>query len=104
MGAPSWPGWRLRTCLGHHGLTLINVMVVALAREVQPLQQRIHPMWDYNRTDDSTRAIWARFHNHQALGVVLKSIFKDEKADLVKEPMYDGFASYKPVEAVSYAI
>jgi hypothetical protein len=58
-------------------------------------------LWKYNGTDDSTRAIRCGFENHNALGTALEGLFKGEKADLVKEPMFDGFASYKSVEAVS---
>ena len=61
-------------------------------------------MWEYNGIDDSTRAIRVGFHDRQALGTVLESMFKGEKADLVKEPMFDGFTSYRPVGAVSYTI
>ena len=89
------------TCLAHNKLTLINVMAVAIARGIQPLQQRVHPMWEYNGTDDSTRAIRCGFEDRQALGLALETMFKGEKADLIKEPMYDGFSCYKPIEAVS---
>lgn len=86
------------TCLGHNMLTLVNVMAVALARGVQPLQQCVHPLWKYNGTDDSTRAVWRDFENHDVLGMALEGLFKGEKADLIKEPMFDSFASYRPVE------
>ena len=91
-------------CLGHHKLTFVNMMAVALARGIHLLQQRVHPMWEYNGTDDSTHAIRVGFHDRRALGTVLESMFKGEKEDLVKEPMFDGFASYRPVEAVRYTI
>lgn len=53
-------------------------MAVALARGVQPLQQRAHPMWEYNGTDDSTRAIRKGFYEGRSLKDMLALMFKGE--------------------------
>jgi hypothetical protein len=42
--------------LAHHKLTMIDVMAAAISRCVQPLQQRVHPLWRYNGTSDTTRS------------------------------------------------
>lgn len=75
-------------CLRHHGLTLFNVMVVALSRGIQPLQQRVHPMWEYNGANDSTRTLRGEFHNRRTLAMMLALMFKGEEADFLKEPMF----------------
>lgn len=49
----------------------------------------------------ATRAIKKGFANHQALAAVLEAIYKGEKEDLIKEPMFDGFSYYKPIEPVT---
>jgi hypothetical protein len=58
-------------------------------------------LWKYNGTDDSTHAIKKGYANRRAIGAALAAIYKGEGDDLVKEPMFHGFASYQPVEAVS---
>lgn len=50
------------TQLRHGYLTLPSVMAVALSRGIQPLQQWVHPMWEFNGASDSTRAIRGIFH------------------------------------------
>lgn len=47
------------SCLARKGLTIIN----AILWGVQRLQQRIHPLWRYNGTDDATRSMKKGFQN-----------------------------------------
>lgn len=41
--------------LAHGGLTIVDVMAIAINQCVQPLQQRTHPLWSYNGTSDASR-------------------------------------------------
>lgn len=77
-------------------------MAVAIARGVQPLQQRIHPLWRYNGSDDATQAIRDGFENQAALAAALEAIYKGEKEDFAKQQLFDGFSYHKPVTVVSY--
>jgi hypothetical protein len=37
------------------GVTGLDLLVVFLSRRIQPLQERVHPMWQYTGANDSTR-------------------------------------------------
>ena len=87
--------------LHHNGLALVNVMVVALLRGIQPLQQHVHPMWEFNGVTESTRAIRGGFHEDRPLKEMLAMMFKGEASDFSKEPRFDGFSTNTPVQAVS---
>lgn len=83
--------------LRHNGLTLANVMAVALLRGIQHLQQHAHPMWEFNGIHDSTRAIIGRFHEGLALKDMLALMFKGEVSDFLKEPRINDFSTSKPI-------
>ena len=77
-------------------------MAVALIRGIQPLQQCVYPMWEYNRINDLTRTLRGEFHNRQTLVKMLASMFKGEEVDFLREPLRDGFSTHKPVCVVSF--
>lgn len=79
-------------------------MVVAIGRGVQLLQQRTHPLWRYNRSNDTTQAIREGFKNQAALTATLEVIYKGEKEDFVERKMFDDITYYKPIEEVSRII
>lgn len=66
-------------CLGRHKLTISTLMAVAMARGVQPLQQCVHPLWEYNGSYDSTRAIRKGYKDRQSLAAALEAIYKGKK-------------------------
>ena len=70
--------------LRSHGLLLPSIMVVALLRGVQPLQQRYHPLWKYNYSNDSTRSIKGEFHERHMLAQMLVAMFKRDESNLLK--------------------
>lgn len=88
------------TRLCQKGITLVNVMVVALSRGIQPLQDRARPMWEYNGVDDSTRTIRGKFYEGWSLKEMLASMFKGKASDFSEESRDIGFAAYKPIRAV----
>ena len=40
--------------LAHSELSIVEVIVIAIKRCVQPLQSRVTPLWCYNREDDAS--------------------------------------------------
>lgn len=87
--------------LRHSGMTLVTVMVVVLNRGIIPLQQRVHPMWEYNGVSDSTRVIRRGFHGGHAIKDMLAMMFKGEASDFLNEPRSDGFCFTKAIRPVS---
>jgi hypothetical protein len=87
--------------LAHNGLTIIDVMAAAIARCVQPLQQRVHPLWCYNGANDSTRYTQKGPADQAAMAAVLADLFKGEEQEFARLRPKDGFSSYKPIEVVS---
>lgn len=51
------------------GVTLIDVMHVALYRGIQPLQALAHPMWEFDRETDETSAIRAFYGKRTIAGM-----------------------------------
>jgi hypothetical protein len=76
-------------------------MAAAITRCVQPLQQRIHPLWRYNGTSDTTRSRRLGPANQAALEAALADLYKGEKEDFVRLPVKEGYSSYNPIEWVS---
>jgi hypothetical protein len=91
-------------CLAHNGMTIVDLMAVFIAWCVQPLQQRVHPLWRYNDTNDSTRAVKKELADQKAMAAVLADLFKGVEKDFAKLKPKDGFSSYKPIETVSSII
>ena len=87
--------------LAHSGLTMIGVMAMCIVRGVQPLQYRGHPMWDFNREDDTTR------HGRKGLGSgddlvkILSGFYKGEKEDFLRASPLNGFFMNNPRSWVS---
>ena len=65
--------------LAHNKLTIIDVTVAAITRCVQPLQQRMHPMWRYNRTSDASRCKQKGPDNEVTMAAILADLFKGEE-------------------------
>ena len=40
--------------LTHSGLSIVEVMAIAIKRCIQPLQSRVTPLWNYNGEDNAT--------------------------------------------------
>lgn len=89
-------------CLTNTGLTIIDVMAVAIDRRVQPLWQRQHPLCMYNGTDDTTRSIQRGFKNEAAFGAAIAGIYKGEATDFAKKKFIDGLSYYNLGDRVSF--
>jgi hypothetical protein len=87
--------------LAHHKLTMIDVMAAVLTRCVQPLQQRVHPLWRYNGTSDTTRSRRLGPADQTALAAALADLFKGEQEDFVQRSSKDGYSCHNPIEWVS---
>ena len=87
--------------LAHNGLTVIDVMAAAIARCVQPLQQRMYPLWCYNKEDDATRYTRTRPADQAVMAAILADLFKGEEQEFARLRPKEGFLSYKPIEMVS---
>ena len=87
--------------LAHNGLTIIDVMAAAIARCVQPLQQRMHPLWCYNGEDDATQCTRKGPADQAAMAVILADLFKGEEQEFAWLRPKEGFSSYNPIEMVS---
>jgi hypothetical protein len=80
---------------------MIDVMAAALTRCVQPLQQRVHPLWRYNGTSDTTRSRRLGPADQTALAAALAALFKGEQEDFIQRSKKDGYSSHNPIEWVS---
>ena len=76
--------------LAHSKLIMIEVMDVAIARCVQPLQQRGHPLWCYNGTSDVTRYKRQGPDDKAALAKILANLFKGEEEDFSQLSIQEG--------------
>jgi hypothetical protein len=88
--------------LVHSKLTIIDVMTAVIARCVQPLQQRTHPLWRYNGTNDTTRSQRQGPANQAAMAAILADHFKGEKEDFTQLSAKEGYSSHNPIEWVSF--
>jgi hypothetical protein len=80
---------------------MVDVMAIAIARCVQPLQQRIHPLWKYNGEDDATRYTRKGPANQAAIAAILADLFKGEEQEFARLKLKKGFSMYEPIEMVS---
>jgi hypothetical protein len=87
--------------LAHNGLTIIDMMAIAIARCVQPLQQRVHPLWNYNGEDDATRYKKKGPANQAAMAAILADLYKGEEQEFARLRLKKGFSMYEPIEMVS---
>lgn len=76
-------------------------MAVAIARCVQPLQQRLHPLWCYNGMSDATRYKRQGPNNQVAMDKILVDLFEGEEEDFARLGIREGCSSYNPAEWVS---
>ena len=87
--------------LAHSGLTMIGVMATCIMRGVQPLQNRGHPMWDFNGENDATR------HGRTGPGLaadlvkILSGLYKGEEEDFHRTSPLNGFSMNNPRSWVS---
>lgn len=87
--------------LARSKLTIIDVTAAIITRCVQPLQQRMHPLWCYNGTSDATRYKRKGPDNQAAMAAILADLFKGEEEEFALLGNRDGYSSYNPIEWVS---
>ena len=83
-------------------LTMIEVMAIAITRCVQPLQQRGHPLWCYNGTNDVTHHQRQGPDNKAALAKILADLFKGDEAEFARMSIREGCSGYIPADWVSH--
>ena len=88
--------------LAQSGLNIIDMMAVVITRSVQPLQQRMHPLWCYNEMNDATHYKRKGPANQKAMAAILADLFKGEEEDFVQLSIQEGCFGYNPVDWVSY--
>ena len=88
--------------LAHSGLSMIEVMAIAIKRCIQPLQSKVTPLWCYNREDDASRCLCKGPDNFAALATILADLFKGEKEDFTRLKCREGFSMYNPIDWVSF--
>jgi hypothetical protein len=54
---------------------MVEVTATFLAHRVQLLQQRYHPLWEFNGLNDSTQVIFMPFADQQALAAILADLY-----------------------------
>ena len=83
--------------LAHSGLSIIEVMAIAIKRCIQPLQYRVAPLWNYNGEDDTSRYGRIGPDNFTALAAMLVDLYKGEKEEFTRLKCRDGFSMYNPL-------
>ena len=87
--------------LTHSGLSIVEVMAIAIKRCIQPLRSRVGPLWSYNTEDDTSRYMRKGPDNQAALAAMLMDLYKGEEEDFARLQCRDGFSMYNPVDWVS---
>ena len=87
--------------LDHSRLTMIKVMAICITREVQSLQYRGHPMWDFNGEDDATRCDCKGPDTAATLTRILSALYKGEEEEFLRVNLEGGFSMYNPPSWVS---
>ena len=88
----------------HSGLSIVEVMAIAIKQCIQPLQSRVGPLWNYNREDDASRYTRKGPHNQAALDAMMVDLYKGEEEDFDRLQCRDGFSMYNHVDWVSLVI
>ena len=70
--------------LTHSGLSIVEVMAIAIQRCVQPLQSRVTPLWNYNGEDDACRYRRKGPHGQVALAAALADLYKGEEEEFIR--------------------
>ena len=70
--------------LAHSELLIVEVMVIAIKRCVQPLQSGVTPLWCYNEEDDTSRYRRKGPDTPAELAVILADLYKGEKDDFLR--------------------
>lgn len=89
------------TELTNKGLTLQQVMHVALSRGVQPLQARAHPMWQFTGKNDPTRVIRGGFFEGRSMQEMLSLMFKGKATEFPNDSSDAGFSAHVQMIEVS---
>ena len=88
--------------LTHSGLSIVEVMAIAIQRCIQPLQSRVTPLWNYNREDDASRYRRKGPDSQAALAAALADLYKGEEEDFLRLNYREAFSMYNPIEWVSF--
>ena len=83
--------------LAHTELSIVEVMVIAIKRCVQPLQSRVTPLWCYNGEDDTSRYRRQGPDTPAELASILADLYKGEKEDFP-----EAYSMYTPIEWVRF--
>lgn len=75
------------------GLMLLDVMLVALQRGIQPLELRAHPMHMYTGKEDDTVSIPGEFFEGKSIQEMRTLFFKGGAADFPTNTGWTGFSS-----------
>jgi len=87
--------------LAHSGLSIIEVMAIAIKRCIQPLQSRVGPLWNYNREDDASRYRQKGADGQATLAAALADLYKGEEEDFMRVNCQEAYSMYTPIEWVS---
>ena len=88
--------------LAHSGLSIIEVMVIAIKRCIQPLQSRVTPLWCYNGLDDVSHYKCEGSDTPADVAAILVELYKGEKEEFTRLNCREGFSMYNPIEWVSF--
>ena len=84
--------------LTHSGLSIVEVMAIAIKRCIQPLQSRVGPLWNYNEEDNASRYTRKGPYNQAALAAMLMDLYKGEEEDFVRLQCRNSFSMYNPID------
>src|SRR4051812_25006453 len=90
--------------LAHSGLSISEVMAIAIKRCIQPLQSSVTPLWCYNREDDASRYKREGSDTPAALAAIMADLYKVKKEEFIRLNCWEGFSMYNPIEWVSFLI
>lgn len=69
---------------------------------IQPLQDRVHPICEYNGLDDATQTIRGHYDEGKPLRKMLSLMFKGKAANFPNEMQDAGFSALVPMQGVRH--
>ena len=70
--------------LTHFGLSIVEVMAIAVKRCIQPLQSRVGPLWNNNGEGNASRYTRNGPDNQAALAAMLADLYKRKEEDFIR--------------------
>lgn len=87
---------RVTSFIDEHIITLVEVMHMALSRDMLPHQAQARPMWMYTGEGDSIWSIGDKFYGNKSMREMFSLLFKKQKDGLTDNAEERGYCMEDP--------